>query len=64
LELASAWPLRIDDGWKFRLMMGKCNEVPSPQPVGSFPEGVSFYGVFGLAGNVSEWVEDWYNREG
>ena len=45
-------------------MMGKGSELPSPQPVGSFLEGVSFYGVFGLAGNVSEWVEDWYNREG
>jgi len=46
LELASAWPLRIDDGWQFRLVMGKGNEVPSPQPVGSYPEGASFYGDF------------------
>jgi len=44
--------------------MGKGSEVPSPQPVGSYPEGASFYGVFNLAGNVSEWVEDWYNWEG
>jgi formylglycine-generating enzyme required for sulfatase activity len=29
-------------------------------PVGSFPDGASFWGVLDLAGNVSEWVDDWY----
>lgn len=29
-------------------------------PVGSFPSGVSPYGVFDMAGNASEWVQDWY----
>jgi len=29
-------------------------------PVGSFPNGRSYYGVFDMAGNVAEWVLDWY----
>ena len=32
-------------------------------PVGSYPDGASRFGVLDLAGNASEWVEDWYERE-
>jgi len=32
-------------------------------PVGSYPRDRSPYGVYDLAGNVSEWVDDWYGRE-
>jgi formylglycine-generating enzyme required for sulfatase activity len=31
------------------------------RPVGSYPDGVSPYGVMDLVGNASEWVFDWYN---
>jgi formylglycine-generating enzyme len=30
-------------------------------PIGSFPGSVSVYGLFDMAGNVAEWVQDWYD---
>ncbi|HFQ93370.1 MAG TPA: hypothetical protein ENK32_05140, partial [Anaerolineae bacterium] len=30
-------------------------------PVNALPDGRSPFGVYGMAGGVSEWVQDWYN---
>ncbi|NSW53611.1 MAG: SUMF1/EgtB/PvdO family nonheme iron enzyme [Anaerolineae bacterium] len=33
------------------------------KPVDAFPGSASFYGVMGMAGNVWEWVNDWYQGD-
>jgi formylglycine-generating enzyme required for sulfatase activity len=50
--------------WGHRLDPKKANygqHVGRTMPVDSYPEGVSGYGVYNMAGNVFEWVDDWYD---
>ncbi len=38
-----------------------CERVRDTASVTSFSQGVSDYGVYNMAGNVWEWVKDWYS---
>jgi formylglycine-generating enzyme required for sulfatase activity len=40
---------------------GRC--VGDTAPVGSYPSGASPYGALDMAGNVWEWVNDWYDSD-
>lgn len=41
---------------------GNADGFDKTAPVGSFPTGISQFGAHDLAGNVLEWVSDWYDE--
>lgn len=42
-------------------LLNSYNCVIDTKQVGSYPEGVSEFGAYDMAGNVYEWVQDWYS---
>jgi formylglycine-generating enzyme required for sulfatase activity len=58
------WPSNLDEGWALLLGASTNASNPNMHPVGSYPDGASLAGVMDMAGNVSEWVADWYNWQG
>ncbi len=45
-----------------RLRYNESNVNRPAAPVGSYPAGASAYGVYDMAGNVWEWVADWFDE--
>ena len=46
-----------------RANYGDCDEFPRTSPVGHYPAGASPYGALDMAGNVWEWLGDWYDQD-
>jgi formylglycine-generating enzyme required for sulfatase activity len=44
-------------------LLNFAKNVGGTTPVSSYPKGVSPYGVYDMAGNVWEWVQDWYGED-
>jgi formylglycine-generating enzyme required for sulfatase activity len=63
-EKAARGPNGLEYPWGNEYVKGKANVgiegEKTTVPVGSKPEDVSPYNVYGMAGNVMEWTLDWY----
>lgn len=65
-EKAARGPNGNEFPWGNQWASGKANAGEEAwddgvAPVGSYPSDQSPYGVYDMAGNVSEWVQDWYH---
>lgn len=55
------WGSRFVRG--FANVEGEADGYRYAAPVDNFPEGRSMFGLYNMAGNVSEWVFDWYGDD-
>jgi formylglycine-generating enzyme required for sulfatase activity len=68
-EKAAGWDERnkrkLIYPWGDQWEAGRCNSreigVEGTTPVGAYPQGASPYGALDMAGNVWDWVADWYD---
>lgn len=58
--LVYPWGNNLDYS-KANFSKGKTGQNNITVSVDSHPEGKSYYGVYNMAGNVFEWVQDWYD---
>ncbi len=50
------------DQWDASRANSDESNLGKPTPVGSYPSGASPYGALDMAGNVWQWVADWYDE--
>lgn len=63
-EKAARGPQAFRYPWGNEFDSTKANyggEQSTTVPINAYSEGVSAYGVYNMAGNVFEWVQDWYD---
>jgi formylglycine-generating enzyme required for sulfatase activity len=59
-EMVNFCDVNCDLDWKY---VNTTDGYTDTSPVGNYPAGASPYGALDMAGNVWEWVADWYGED-